>query len=208
MGLPLAPPPRGKEAGRPLGAVPFFHKQKPSLGPNPSLHPPRQVTITEGEQKEEPVVCGNFQHRNNRLEQENSSNSEPEILWTTPVLERGHPTMTVKIGNIPFKCLIDTGADKTILRQAEVPQSWELLPGPRLHGVGGLTQAFRTRDSLVWEDPEGTTGRFQPLIADISTNLLGRDLLESLDVVISSDTSAGHHTHSCETARPNQHPQY
>ena len=37
----------------------------------------------------------------------------------------------------PFKCFIDTGEDKAILRQYEIPYDWKLIPGFQFLGIGG-----------------------------------------------------------------------
>lgn len=50
-------------------------------------------------------------------------------------------------------------------------------------GVGGLSWAFTTQDFNRWEDPDGRNGTIRPLVADVTTNLLGRDFLEYLNAL-------------------------
>lgn len=124
-------------------------------------------------------------------------------------MENSHPKLLIKIDNKPFKCLIDTGADKTILKQSEIPLHWKLLPGPQLMGVGGASPAFITKEPYRWEDPDGTFGTIRPLVADVTTNLLGRDILEDLNVVLATSTEAGHLQANKITKRlTKQNPQF
>ena len=37
-------------------------------------------------------------------------------LWAAPISEGSHPALTIKIGGRSFKCLIDTGPDRTIIK--------------------------------------------------------------------------------------------
>lgn len=80
----------------------------------------------------------------------------PQVHWVANILEKSHPKFSIKIYNKNFKCLIDTGADKTILRRAKVPSRWTLLPGPQLKGVGGFSWALLTGDIYV-EGPRWNT---------------------------------------------------
>lgn len=108
------------------------------------------------------------------------------------ISEGSHPKLTIKIDDKPFKCLIDTGADRTILRQQEVPQDWQLIPGPQLLGIGGTSHACITKQTYRWEDPDGATGLIRPLVAQVATNLLGRDILQALDVVLTTQPERDH----------------
>lgn len=65
-------------------------------------------------------------------------------------LRRSHLKLTIKIDNKPFKCLINTGANRTILRQ-EISCDWQLTPGPQLLGIEGASHAFTTKQAYRWE---------------------------------------------------------
>jgi hypothetical protein len=77
--------------------------------------------------------------------------------------EGSHSKLTIKIYNKPFKCLIDTGTDKTILRQQEILCDWQMIPGPQLLGIGGTSHAFVYKQAYRWEDPDGATYLICPL---------------------------------------------
>ena len=109
-----------------------------------------------------------------------------EALWVSSISEGSHPKLTIKIDNKPFKCLTDIGADRTILRQQEIPCDWQLIPGPQLIGIGGTSHAFITKQAYKWEDLDGATGLIRPLVARVTTNLLWRDILQTLEVVLTT----------------------
>ncbi|KAM4817935.1 endogenous retrovirus group K member 6 Pro protein-like [Thomomys bottae] len=93
--------------------------------------------------------------------------------------------MVFIIGGKPFKCLIDTGADRTVLRKEEIPAQWKLVAGPPLLGVGGQTGSQQTADWVTWEDPDGNTGEVRPLVASgLTANLLGQDIKEVIKTTL------------------------
>ena len=96
--------------------------------------------------------------------------------------------MDITIRGKRFRCLINTGADRTVLRAEEVPLSWKLLPGPQILGIGGNTRSKETAEWLPWKDVDGSTGEVWPLIASgLNVNLLGQDILGQTDVYITTD---------------------
>ena len=113
-------------------------------------------------------------------------------MGVSSISEGSHPKLTIKIDNKPFKCLIDTGADKTILRQPEVPHDWQLISGPQLLGIGGSSHAFVTKQAYRWEDRDGATGLICPLIAQVVTNLLGRKISQALEIVLITQSERDH----------------
>ena len=110
------------------------------------------------------------------------------------ISEGSHPKLTIKIDNKPFKCLIDTGADRTILRQQEIPCDWQLIPGPQLIGIGGTSHAFITKQAYKLGDLDGATSLIRPLMAQVATSLLGRDILQALEVVLTTQPERDHIT--------------
>lgn len=76
------------------------------------------------------------------------------------------------------------GTGKIIQKWAEVPPYWTLPPGPQLMGVGGLFWVFITQ--AFWVDPEATNRTIRPLVVNKATNLLGRNFLEDLNVVLAN----------------------
>ena len=68
------------------------------------------------------------------------------------------------------------------LRQQEIPCDWQLIPGPQLIGIGGTSHEFIIKQAYKWEDLDGATGLICPLVAQVATDLLGRDILQALEV--------------------------
>ena len=113
----------------------------------------------------------------------------PRANWTVPIVPGLRPKMDITIGGKRFRCLIDPGADQTVLRAEEVPPNWNLVPGPQLLGVGGNTQSKETAEWLPCKDVDGSTGEVQSLIASgLNANLLGQDILGQADVYITTDS--------------------
>lgn len=99
--------------------------------------------------------------------------------------------MILTIGGKAFKYLIDTGADRNVLRKEEIPRHWRLVPGPPLLGVGGQTSSQETVEWVPWVDPDGNMGEVHPLVAPgLTANLLGQDVLGEAEAYISTDRKA------------------
>lgn len=103
-------------------------------------------------------------------------------------MEGLRPKMSVVIGGKRFHCLIDTGADRTVLREEEVPPTWELADGPSILGVGGNSRSKETVALMKWVSPDGEQGKIRPLVAkNLTVNLLGQDMLGQMDAVVTTD---------------------
>ena len=110
------------------------------------------------------------------------------VNWTVPLCDFTHPKTVIAIEGQSFKCLLDTGADRTVLKKEEVPSHWELVPGPHVSGVGGTSKAQETASYLPWVGPEGERGRIRPLVVQgLKDNLAGKDIMAQMDVVLTTD---------------------
>lgn len=99
--------------------------------------------------------------------------------------------MTIILDGTPVKGIIDTGADVSIIITTVADKmKWKLTNGPNIHGVGGLQLTKRVTSKVIWKDLDGKTGTFEPLIAEVPNMLLGRDILEQMDAVITTDDKA------------------
>ena len=72
--------------------------------------------------------------------------------------------MTLATGRKSFLLLIDTSADRSVIRKEEVPHSWQLIPGLPLLGVGGQWTSWETTSWLFWEDHDGYRDEVHPLM--------------------------------------------
>lgn len=98
------------------------------------------------------------------------------------------PLLTLKLDNKPFKGLIDTGADATVIASHFWPASWPTtVASTHLKGIGQSTNPRQSTKLLTWADSEGNTGHVQPyIIPGLPVNLWGRDILSQLKLIMCS----------------------
>ena len=53
---------------------------------------------------------------------------------------------------------------------------------------GVTSHAFITKQAYMWGDPDRATGLICPLVAQVATNLLGRALLQALEVLLTTQS--------------------
>ena len=134
------------------------------------------VAIPQGERIAQLLLLPSVPHEARNLARERGSHgfgsSSPAVFWAATLENR--PQLTIKVEDKPFKGIIDTGADVSVLSETFWPSSW-----PRQSGMAtlqGIGQAVPQKSSkiLKWQDPEGHTGYFQPyVLAGLPTNLWG-----------------------------------
>lgn len=99
------------------------------------------------------------------------------------------PTREIAIKNEKFIGLLDTGADKSIIKLSDWPQEWPIQKAIQtLRGLGTAINSNRSAEVLPWKDEEGHTGLFQPYILEnLPINLWGRDILVEMNLRLTSD---------------------
>lgn len=98
------------------------------------------------------------------------------------------PMLPLKIRGRKFYGLLDTGADKSIINQRDWPKDWALVKANQtLRGLGVATSPDLSASSLEWEDEEGHSGVFRPYVHPLPVTLWGRDVLEQMDIVITTE---------------------
>jgi hypothetical protein len=113
------------------------------------------------------------------------------VWWTIPLEDLGKPRKTLRINGKVFKGMIDTGADVSCLRKAEVPQDWPLIEGLPVLGVAGCTPSSQVRHPITWEDCDGEEGCFHPLVLEgLPNNLFRWEYMGSVGEVITTDDKA------------------
>ncbi|XP_058515536.1 endogenous retrovirus group K member 7 Pro protein-like [Ochotona princeps] len=89
---------------------------------------------------------------------------------------------------IPFEGLLDTGADVSIIRQADWPKDWPLWQSSQtLHGLGIADQPQQSASIIPWTDREGHKGSFQPYVCTVPVTLWGREVLSVMGLHLSNE---------------------
>lgn len=110
-----------------------------------------------------------------------------DVYWSE-VLSAQKPLMTLWLDGKEFSGLVDTGADVTIIKEEDWPQTWPVEDTlTHLKGIGQSRNPKRSSKILTWRDQEGNQGTIQPyIITGLPINLWGRDLLAQLGMIICS----------------------
>lgn len=75
------------------------------------------------------------------------------------------PLLTLTINGKRFGGLLDTGADKSMIRQCDWPPKWALMCSTQtLWGLGIAAQPQQSAAILHWQDSEGHVGTFHPYV--------------------------------------------
>ena len=99
------------------------------------------------------------------------------VYWQTFVSD-SRPTLYVCTNNKQLSGLVDTGADVSIISEKHWPISWPLTDVPiMLTGIGIMQNIQKSTNILTFSGSKKQPATLQSLIADIPTNLWGRDLL-------------------------------
>ena len=100
------------------------------------------------------------------------------------------PMLTIKVQGRSFLGLLDTGADRSIIRQQEWPPTWPTSRAEEpIRGIGQISAPMLSAAALHWADEEGHQGSFQPYVLALPVSLWGRDILTQMDVTLISGYS-------------------
>ncbi|XP_042638121.1 endogenous retrovirus group K member 21 Pro protein-like [Orycteropus afer afer] len=108
-----------------------------------------------------------------------------DTFWMK-IISLDKPMLQLNIMGKNFLGLIDTGADVSVMSQAQWPTNWPLqdtqIP---IKGVGQQAEAPHISSNyLVWTTDDGLSGTFQPFILDIEINLWDRDILTDMGLTL------------------------
>ena len=111
------------------------------------------------------------------------------IMWTETIGSR-RPSLEIFLEGTKLNGMIDTGADTTVLALTDfkhIPWTGEVQEVTVL-GVGGPTTMGKVLTPMSWQC-EKHQGKICPLInANLDTTLWGRDLLNQMHCVVTSDS--------------------
>lgn len=114
--------------------------------------------------------------------------ANPKIFWTLPIFPHS-PMMIIFLDGQSVKGLVDMGADATILTEAEAlcfPQ-WKFKPGLSISGHGNQQDSKIITHPVHWKDLCGNREAIHPIISTVPRNLWGRDILEDLGAVLTTN---------------------
>ncbi|KAM5175989.1 endogenous retrovirus group K member 21 Pro protein-like [Callospermophilus lateralis] len=119
-----------------------------------------------------------------------ASTGTPQTFWVAHLDSR--PQLTIKIQDKIFKGILYSGADVSVISKRQWPSAWPLLdPSAVLQGIG-QRRPEKSAFFLKWRDEEGHSGYFQPyVVAGLPTNLWGRDLLQQMGAILTTQTLKG-----------------
>ena len=105
-------------------------------------------------------------------------------------LELGdRPMYVIQIRGREFVGLLDTGADRSIIREEEWPKDWPLNRAAQtLRGLGIAQAPMYSAATLPWKDLEGHHGVIQPYILKMPMSLWGRDVLTQMNFKLTTET--------------------
>ncbi|XP_054999658.1 endogenous retrovirus group K member 6 Pro protein-like [Sorex araneus] len=111
----------------------------------------------------------------------------PHVMWVRQ-LNDSRPMMILWLDGKPFRGLIDTGADATVLSRNFWPSAWPLSPtATHLQGTGQTQSTLQSAKILIWKDEDGNTGLVQPYVVEnLPINLWGRDILSKMGLMMCS----------------------
>lgn len=116
--------------------------------------------------------------------------SSGEIFEGLHMSLENRPMLTLKVQGRPFLGLLDTGADRSIIRQQDWPASWSLCKAEEiLTGIGQCSAPMISASALHWADDEGHHGSFQPFVLALPVSLWGRDVLTQMDLTLTTNYS-------------------
>lgn len=93
------------------------------------------------------------------------------------------PIIALNIEGKTFQGLLDTGADRSIIREGNWLKRWPLqLSSQTLQGLGYSNTPKVSAKELARTYVEGQKGLFQPFVLDLPISLWGRDVLSQMRI--------------------------
>ncbi|KAL6054722.1 hypothetical protein STEG23_026560 [Scotinomys teguina] len=101
-----------------------------------------------------------------------------------------HLIITLKIEGKDFPGLLDTGADRSIIRKEDWLKRWPLQASSQtLQGLGYAKAPEISAKELTWTYQEGQEGKFQPFVVELPITLWGRDVLSQMNFMLTTEYS-------------------
>lgn len=99
------------------------------------------------------------------------------------------PILDLEIEGKTFSGLLDTGADRSIIKSKDWPKNWSLqISSQTLQGLGYAQAPSISAKELTWRTKD-QQGKFQPFVVDLPINLWGRDVQQQMKLILTNDYS-------------------
>ena len=99
------------------------------------------------------------------------------------------PILNLEIEGKTFSGLLDTGADRSVMKFRDWPKHWPLQTSSHtLQGLGYAQAPSISARELHWRT-EDQQGRFMPFVVDLPINLWGRDIQQQMNLILTNDYS-------------------
>lgn len=110
-----------------------------------------------------------------------------DAYWIHQITSK-KPEMHITLNGKPFKGLLDTGADVSVIAEQHWPATWPTrVTATQLQGLGIANAPRQSSQMLTWRDEEGHEGEIQPyVVPHLPINLWGRDILATMGALICS----------------------
>ncbi|KAL6054647.1 hypothetical protein STEG23_035338 [Scotinomys teguina] len=136
-----------------------------------------------------PSMHARFPAHNNIRENKSLGSSGIDLAYLSLNLDE-HPIITLKIEGRDFPGLLDTGADRSIIRKEDWPKRWPLQASSQtLQGLGYAKAPEISAKELTWTYQEGQEGKFQPFVVELPITLWGRDVLSQMKFMLTTEYS-------------------
>lgn len=126
------------------------------------------------------------------------STGVPQVFWAKDISgRRPHMTCTLTLpeaspSHIWLQCLIDTGANVSIISFSAWPPTWPLTSaGSAIAGLGGTAQIYLSKQPVLIKSEEGQIATIRPYVTSAPLNFWGRDVLAAWGVRIGTDFGWG-----------------
>ncbi|XP_017655380.1 endogenous retrovirus group K member 18 Pro protein-like [Nannospalax galili] len=98
------------------------------------------------------------------------------------------PLYKLIVQGMPLWGLLDSGADCSIIKNADWPKAWMDQHSTQvLRGLGYAQDPECSASFLTWKDEEGHSGIFQPFVLSIPISLWGRDVMKQMGITLTTD---------------------
>lgn len=153
------------------------------------VHSPSTISVIQSGQRIAQLLLLPYIKKGKSMAQSRKTRGfgSSDAYWIQAI-GQGRPELKLQINGKTFQGLLDTGADVSVITEDQWPKAWpKQATVTQLQGIGQSQSPNQSSDLLLWRDPEGHEGTFQPyIVPGLPVNLWGRDVMSKMGVYIYS----------------------